>query len=248
LSYTSFAYHHLRVNRHDITQPELLVVSLEVTNTGTRHGQEVVQVYVHDVQSTVFKPTHELRGFTKVSLKPGETTRVQFTLDERAFAHYDPHAKEWLIESGEFELQIGSSSRDIRLNEIIKVHGDVKTPISAMDAPPAYHRPLFPPSFDAVDFEHVMGQTLDRPEADRPGLFTANSRLIDIERTGLGKILVKQVRAQANKAVAVSDPRQKAMIDASIAAMPLRNLVTFGGGKISPAMIEALVKLLNFGK
>lgn len=248
LSYTSFAYHHLRVSRHDITQPELVVVSLEITNTGTRFGHEVVQLYVHDVESTVFKPTHELRGFAKVGLKPGETLQVQFTLDERAFSHYDPHAKSWLIESGEYELQVGSSSRDIRCRETVTVHGDVKTPISALDAPPAYHRPLFPPAFDSADFEQLMGQVMDRPEVDRRGRFTINSRLVDVESTGLGKFLVKQVRIQANKAVAASDPRQKAMIDASISAMPLRNLVTFGGGKITPAMIEGLVKLLNLGQ
>ena len=247
LSYTSFAYHHLRLSRREITQPELLVVSAEITNTGTRQGQEIVQLYVHAKQATVFKPVHELRGFVKVNLKPGETAQVQFTLDERAFAHYDSPVADWLIESGEYEVQLGSSSRDLRLRETITVHADVKTPISVLDAPPIYHRPLFPPAFDLQDFEQLMGSVLPHHSADEPGSLTPNSRLMDLEKTRLGKRLVDQVRAQANRAVAASDPRQKAMIDASIGAMPLRNLVTFGGGKISPAMITVLLKLLNFG-
>jgi beta-glucosidase len=247
LSYTSFAYHHLRVSRHELTQPELVVVSVELTNTGTRFGQEVVQLYVHDVKSTVFKPTHELRGFAKIALKPGETGQVQFTLDDRAFAHYDPQAQAWLIESGDFELQIGASSRDIRLKDTVTVHGDVRSPLSDHAVPDAYHRPLFPPAFDASDFESLLGRPIDHPDADKAGNFTPNSRLMDIETTGLGRLLVKTVRKQAAAAVKASDPRQKAMIDASIGAMPLRNLVTFGGGKITPAMLTPLITLLNAG-
>lgn len=247
LSYTSFAYHHLRISRHEITQPELLVVSAEITNTGIRFGQEVVQLYLHPLKSTVFRPVHELRGFVKVGLKPGETVQVQFTLDQRAFAHYDPNVKEWLIESGEVEVQVGSSSRDLRLKETVIVHGDVKSPLSVMEVPQTYRRPLFPPAFDATDFEHLTGQACPRLNPDAPGNFTANSRLADIEVTPLGKILVKQVRNQAAKAIKHSDPRQTAMIEASISAMPLRNLVTFGGGKITPAMITTLITLLNVG-
>jgi beta-glucosidase len=247
LSYTSFAYHHLRVSRHDLTQPELLVVSVEVTNTGTRTGQEVVQLYVHDVKSTVFKPVHELRGFAKINLKPGETGQVQFTLDDRAFSHYDVQHQAWLIESGDFELRVAASSRDIRLTDIITVHGDVKSPLSDASSPEVYLRPLFPPAFDAASFEAVLGRSAEVPELDRPGTFTSNSRLIDIEATGLGRFIVKQIRQQAAAAGEAGDPRQQAMVDASIGAMPLRNLVTFGGGKITPFMITTLVKLLNAG-
>ena len=247
LSYTSFAYHHLRVSRQDITQPELLVVSVEITNTGTRSGQEVVQLYVHDVKSTVFKPVHELRGFAKIALKPGETGQVQFTLDDRAFSHYDVQHQAWLIESGDFELRIGASSRDIRLNDVVTVHGDVKSPFSDAFVPEVYLRPLFPPAFDASSFEALLGRSAEMPELDRPGTYTLNSRLADIEASGLGRFVVKQIRQQAAAAAKAGDPRQQAMIDASIGAMPLRNLITFGGGKITPFMITTLVKLLNAG-
>ena len=247
LSYTSFTYHHLRLSRHDLTQPELLVVSVEITNTGTRSGQEVVQLYVHDVKHSVAKPIHELHGFAKIMLKPGETGQVQFTLDERAFAHYDPIAQDWLIESGEFEIQLGSSSRDLRLKETVKVMGDVTSPISDLSVPDIYHRPLFPPVFDEASFEALLGRSIAHEPPDRPGQFTQNSRLADIEVTGFGKLLVSQVRKQAASAVKSSDPRQQAMIEASILAMPLRNLVTFGGGKITPTMVNGLIKLMNIG-
>jgi beta-glucosidase len=247
LSYTSFAYHHLQVSRHYITQPELLVVSVEVTNTGTRAGQDVVQLYVHDVKSSVFKPVHELRGFAKISLKPGETGQVQFTLDGRAFSHYDVQNQAWLIESGDFELRLGTSSRDIRLTDIVTVHGEVTSPLSDAFSPEVYLRPLFPPAFDASSFEALLGRSAMTPEIDRPGTYTPNSRLVDIEATGLGRFIVKQIRHQAAAAVEAGDPRQQAMVDASIGAMPLRNLITFGGGKITLVMINTLVKLLNAG-
>lgn len=109
LSYTEFRYANLRVN------PKTLEVALEVTNTGKRTGKEVVQLYVHDVESSLPRPVKELKGFEKIELAPGETKRVTFALDKSALAFYDPDAKRWVTEPGEFELLAGSSSRDIRL-------------------------------------------------------------------------------------------------------------------------------------
>ena len=77
-------------------------------------GQEVVQVYVHDKQSSLQRPTKELKGFAKVTLQPGEAKTIEFELNERALSFYDPDRKQWVAEPGEFEVLIGSSSRDIR--------------------------------------------------------------------------------------------------------------------------------------
>ncbi len=75
----------------------------------------MVQLYVSDLKSSLPRPPKELKGFIKVALKPGESQTVAFTLDERSLAFYDPHKKDWVAEPGEFEVLVGSSSRDIRL-------------------------------------------------------------------------------------------------------------------------------------
>jgi hypothetical protein len=87
-----------------------------VQNTGSCAGQEVVQLYLHDVHSSLMRPDKELKAFEKVMLRPGETKTVTFTLDREALSFYDPGQKQWLAEPGEFEVLIGSSSRDIRLS------------------------------------------------------------------------------------------------------------------------------------
>jgi beta-glucosidase len=114
LSYTTFTYHDLKVAKR-VKASEPVKVTMEVKNTGKVAGKEVVQLYVSDSKSSLPRPPKELKGFAKVSLKPGESKMVEFMLDERSLAFYDPHKAAWVAEPGEFEVLIGSSSRDIRL-------------------------------------------------------------------------------------------------------------------------------------
>jgi len=111
LSYTTFAYRNLVLNQAG----EAVRVSLDVQNTGQRAGAEIVQVYVRDVQSRLVRPEKELKAFAKVELGPGESKTVTLTLDREALSYYDPTVKGWVAEPGEFEVLVGSSSRDIRL-------------------------------------------------------------------------------------------------------------------------------------
>jgi beta-glucosidase len=114
LSYTEFAYSHLRVvSAESPHQPP--TVHADITNTGSRSGQEVVQLYVRDVASRLTRPEKELKGFAKVMLAPGETQTVTFALTEDALAYFDDLQNQWIVEPGTFELLVGASSRDIRL-------------------------------------------------------------------------------------------------------------------------------------
>jgi beta-glucosidase len=110
LSYTTFEYNNLKVSPGQPMQ-----VSLELRNSGAREGAEVLQLYVHDVQSSVDRPMKELKAFRRVTLKPGESQTVSFTLDKNAFAFYDVAKRDWVVEPGSFEVLVGASSRDIRL-------------------------------------------------------------------------------------------------------------------------------------
>jgi beta-glucosidase len=114
LSYTTFLYSDLKVTKK-VKAGQKVEVSLMVGNTGKVAGKEVVQVYVSDLCSSLPRPPKELKGFAKLALKPGESKILTFTLDERSLAFYDPSKHAWVAEPGKFEVQVGSSSRDIRL-------------------------------------------------------------------------------------------------------------------------------------
>ncbi|MET1175196.1 beta-glucosidase family protein [Paenibacillus amylolyticus] len=121
LSYTTFEYADLKVDRTELTDQDEVNVQVRVTNTGDRAGKEIVQLYVSDVESTVIRPVRELKGFAKVALEPGESKVVSFTLNKRSFAYYNVDMKDWHVETGEFEIQVGSSSRDIRVHTRVNV-------------------------------------------------------------------------------------------------------------------------------
>ena len=123
LSYTSFSYENLKIDKESLTDQESLNVSVDVRNTGKYAGKTVVQLYVADRESTVRRPVRELRDFTKVALEPGEVKTVSFTLDKRAFAYYEPKCSDWYVESGEFEIEIGDSSRNILVSGTVHVEG-----------------------------------------------------------------------------------------------------------------------------
>jgi beta-glucosidase len=129
LSYTTFAYSNMKVNQSTITDQDTVTVSVDVTNTGSRVGKEVIQLYVRDVNSTVIRPEKELKGFQKVELKPGETKTVSFELGKRAFAYWNVQLHDWHVETGEFELLVGGSSKNIACSKIITVESTVKLPM-----------------------------------------------------------------------------------------------------------------------
>ncbi|MCB0040032.1 MAG: glycoside hydrolase family 3 C-terminal domain-containing protein [Caldilineaceae bacterium] len=114
LSYTTFAYSNATVSAATFRDVDGVTVSVDVTNTGSVAGKEVVQLYVHDRKSKLVRPFKELKGFAKVDLEPGETKRVDIALDFRAFAYYHPGYAQWITEDGDFDLLIGASSADIR--------------------------------------------------------------------------------------------------------------------------------------
>jgi beta-glucosidase len=116
LSYTTFEYRNLVLSTDECRRGDEIGISVDVKNTGTRAGQEVIQLYVRDVACSLMRPEKELKGFAKVLLQPGETQTVQFTLDEEALSFYAPALERWVAEAGDFEVLVGSSSRDIRLS------------------------------------------------------------------------------------------------------------------------------------
>jgi len=114
LSYTTFAYSNARLSSTSMKDTDGVTISVDITNTGKVTGKEIVQVYVHDKKSTLIRPQKELKGFAKVALDPDQTKTVSIQLDFSSFAYYHPDHDRWITESGEFEILVGSSSRNIQ--------------------------------------------------------------------------------------------------------------------------------------
>jgi beta-glucosidase len=125
LSYTTFEYTDISVDKKEITDKETIEVKVKVKNTGKVKGKEIVQLYVRDVESKVNRPEKELKGFEKIELEPGEEKTVTFKLDKRSFAYYNTEIRDWYVESGEFEILVGKSSKEIELKETVKVNSTV---------------------------------------------------------------------------------------------------------------------------
>lgn len=116
LSYTTFKYSDLMLSKNKIDRSDKIEVSFTVTNTGSYDGEEIVQLYLRDLVASISRPVSELKDFSKIFLKSGETKTIRFVIDKEKLSFYN-NQLEWISEPGEFELMIGASSRDIRLRD-----------------------------------------------------------------------------------------------------------------------------------
>ena len=128
LSYTTFAYSNPKLSATTFKDVDGLTVNVDVTNTGEVAGKEIVQVYVHDQESGLTRPQKELKGFAKVELQPGETKTVSIHLDFRAFAFYHSEYKQWITESGDFDILIAASATDIRHTLTVTLESTLRLP------------------------------------------------------------------------------------------------------------------------
>lgn len=237
LSYTEFELGDAEVSTDVIAAGERVSVSVPVVNAGQRAGSTVVQVYVRQVSPPVHRPERELRGFARVRLDPDERARVEVGLDEMAFSIWDRTTSAWQAVSGVYELLVGFSSADIRSIVRVEVRsGFVPAPLSAP-------RNLLA---DEAEFTALLGRPVPQPEPPRP--FTRTSQVADLSQTALGRrvqsALVSAARRQLGPA-ASSDPSFERLLDSVVMQMPLRNLVTMTGGRLSWNVLDGLVHALN---
>lgn len=189
LSYTTFKYSNLRLSAKSLTPNELLKVRVDVTNTGKVAGKEVVQLYVRDVKSSVARPEKELKAFAKIELAPKQTKTVTFTLDREAFWFFDVTRNIWTTEAGDFEILMGASSRDIRLEESFTLAPEQRA--SRLHAGLTVQKLLDDPDGRAVLSKHIGGfllmadmsmakdMTLEQVAANHP-TFVSSSLLAQI--------------------------------------------------------------------
>jgi beta-glucosidase len=246
LSYTTFAYDKLCVTPAGDNAINHFCVSCEVTNTGSRAGAEVIQLYIAKKDSVLYRAKKELKGFEKIFLQPGETQKVSFILAESSFAYYNTAADCWAVEGGTYEINIGGGSSDMRFCTRMYVTGDGKeTALAGLQKTAA---PYF--AFTGNDFtmnkpafEALLGRDLPQTDGDPP--FSKNSTLSDIKAAPGGEDIVAEITQNLGSPFGGGGSDIQRMFDAMFADMPLRILPMLTQGRIHPRMVEEIIVRLN---
>ena len=227
LSYTSFAYSELKADARSVT--------LTVTNTGSRAGAEIVQVYAAKPDAQIFRPAQELKAFTKVWLEAGESKTVTLPLDDKAFRYWNTKTDSWEVEGGTYELRVGASSADIRLTAAVEVNGTSAPNPYAGKALPHYTSGKVQRVPDA-EWETLLGRPIpaDTVKIDR------NMTLGELNhsRSPLCWLVWAVLTMMLNASYKRGKPNLNVMFQYN---MPLRALAKMTSGAISMGMVDGIV-------
>ena len=231
LSYTSFSYSDLTASADGVT--------LTVTNTGTREGAEIVQLYVAKPDAKIFRPAQELKGFAKVHLQPGESQTVTIPLDDKAFRYWNTQTNRWEVEGGQYELRVGASSADIRLTAAVEIAGtDAPDPYAGKTLP--HYKTGSVQNVPDAEWETLLGHAIpqDKIKIDR------NMTLGELNhsRSPLGWLIWAVLTALLNASYKKGKPDLNILFQYN---MPLRALAKMTGGAISMGMVDGIVMELQ---
>ncbi len=233
LSYTSFEYSKMQINGNN--------VNLSIKNTGLVRGAEVVQLYVAPKTDGVFRPKRELKGFLKVDLLPGEEKEVSFILDERSFTIWKDG---WKVPGGEYVIEVGSSSRDIRLCEKITVPGES---IESSCPGSWYHSLKGTPTRE--EWEGLMGHIVPLSKEPKKGEFTMDNSCFEMKKYSLMmKIQYLVTKTIVSKGIDgkkdMSNPAYKMMITSAVDC-PMRSAVINSGGMMGESLARGMLLMAN---
>ena len=243
LTYTTFEYRDLQVTVRDAHNVN---VQLTISNGGPVQAAEIVQCYVHDKESTVYRPEQELKAFTKVRLNPGEHEIIEFTLDKSAFAFYDVGHNSWIVEAGEFVVRVGASSRDIRVHATVKVSSLDAASARARDAHPPFHYHVRGQGVTDEAFRRMLGyEELPTPVVD-VWPFHHNTLMYELQHSRLGNFFRRKVLNAATAGCDdPNDPSQRRLMEALVDHTPMRNLVVFSQGMLHFEDLSVILHVLN---
>lgn len=234
LSYTTFEYSDLTLDKSSMDENDTLTVTFTVKNTGDVAGAEIAQLYVADRESTIYRPVKELKGFKKIWLEAGEEKQITLTLGKRAFAFFNVLVNDWCVESGAFDILVGASSADIRLVGTVNVNAnDIAAPDYRMLAPCYYTGDV--QNVPEKQFVAVLGRELPPTEKSKNRKLDLNDTFESANYTKNGKrlfaILTALIPAGMARAIAVQTP--------------FRNFISMSGGVFSENMAEGLLRILS---
>ena len=235
LSYTTFEYSDLFIRDR--------TVSIQVKNTGAVSGAEVVQLYIAFPPNGIFRPVKELKGFERVELEPGEAKTIEFELDDRSFAIWSGG---WKIPNGTYTVQIGASSRDIRLEQSIEIAGE-RIPVSTWQEESWYATMSGQPSRE--EWENLMGRPVPVIPELKKGQFNMDSTCMEMkDHSFVMKIQYKVTESIIAKGFGgkkdMNDPAYRMMITCSTDC-PMRSVIISSGGTMSDSLAQGLLHMAN---
>lgn len=239
LSYTSFEYSDIKLKKKNLTKGEGAKVTFTIKNTGDVAGSEIAQVYVAKPESKIFRAPKELKGFVKIHLDPGEEKKVTVELDDRAFAFWNTATEDWCVESGEYKILVGASSRDIRLKAAAKMKSEDDETIVDLRESAGVYFDGDPARAREDDFKVIYGGEFKlAPE------ITSDSLNNSIERSkdkGLAKFIYNTVDLAMKPKGGVGS----SMITNTIMQTPIRNYVSMSNGLFTEDMADGLLKVFE---
>lgn len=233
LSYTTFLYDNLEVHKDGI--------NVRITNTGSREGAEIVQLYVGKKKARVFRPEKELKGFQKVYLKVGESRIIQIPFDDKTFRYWNVRTDQWEIEGGQYDILVGASSKDIRLKGSIDIIGTTeKYPYYTNRMPSYYSGNIHQVEDD--EFAELLGRPV--PDGKWSGDLDINDAICQMyyAKSGLARFIYKELTKRKKKSEEKGTPDLNILF---IYNMPFRAIAKMTGGMVSMEMVEGIVEMVN---
>ena len=239
LSYTSFEYSDIRLRKKNLTKGESTKVTFTIKNTGDVAGAEIAQVYVGKPESRVFRAPKELKGFVKVYLEPGEEKKVSVELDDRAFAFWNTATDGWCVESGEYNILVGASSRDIRLEAAVKMKSEDDATIVDLRESAGVYFDGDPARAREDDFRVIYGGEFKNAPEITPDSY--NNSIDRYKNKGLAKVIYNTVDLAMKPKGGVGN----SMITNTIMQTPIRNYVSMSNGLFTEDMADGLLKVFE---
>lgn len=233
LSYTKFRYFNLKVNEQGVT--------FGIANTGDVAGAEVAQLYIGKKSDTVFRPVRELKGFKRVVLAPGEETEVTIPFDDKTFRFFDTRTNTWEIESGEYQIMIGTDAETMQLQAPMQVNGTVAEGPYRRDKMPEYFSGKVKVVGDEA-FEQLYGRPI--PDGSWSGEIGMNDAVCQLYygKGIIGKIFYGVLRLMLKISEWQGKPNLNVLFNYN---MPIRGYAKMTGGFVTMEMVRALTEMAN---
>ncbi|WP_407270433.1 beta-glucosidase family protein [Radiobacillus sp. PE A8.2] len=238
LSYTTFAYSNIQVDLDKVT--------FDVTNTGDVAGMEVAQLYVGSASSDIFRPKKELKGFAKVFIHPGETKTVTIAFDDKTFRYFNVNTNKWEVEAADYNILIGASSADIRLETTLAVEGT--------GAPAPYDQAKLPSYYtgkasnvSVEEFESLLGHKVPKSTWDRSKPLGYNDTIAQCAyaKGGFARFAFKLITFAHWFLRKIGKRETANLIMMSVYHMPFRGMARMTGGIINMPMLDGILMIVN---
>ena len=232
LSYTTFEYKDISIQE----DKEKFIIEMTIQNTGSMKGKDVVQIYIENNESTVFKARRELKAFDKIELEPGEEKTIKIDLPKKAFEYYDIYKKRYVLEKGEYEIIVAKNVVD-----------EIESFDFGMDGEDIHHPSLSYQkyAYDTSDFQKIYMAPLPPKNVIKKRPYTLSSTLDDAKKTFVGRLVAKMVIKEGMKQTKEMSEYLQEVARKTMMETPIQMLALFSAGKFTFEMAEGLVDIMN---